>query len=91
MLHDESTDIRENAADELGDIKASSNEAITALVRALHDKSDDVRDNSVDALASIGAPALPTLKMVLQTGSQFQQLKIIDLLGDIGGSLLYLF
>ena len=84
MLHDKSDDIRENAADELGDIKASSDEAITALVRALHDKSDDVRENSADALASIGAPALPTLKTVLQTGSQSQQLKIIDLLGDIG-------
>ncbi len=56
-LRDRKTDVRVSAAEGLGGIRASSPQAVSALIEALGDKKDDVRAAAAEALGEIGAPA----------------------------------
>ena len=52
-LQDTSADVRRNAADELGEMRAKSPDAITALTRALEDSSKNVRGAAKKAIQRI--------------------------------------
>lgn len=56
-LRDRKADVRRSAAVGLGEIGASSAEAIEALVRALSDKSQEVREAAAESFGKIGEPA----------------------------------
>ena len=52
-LRDSAADVRRNAADELGEMRAKSPDAITGLTRALQDNSKNVRDAAKKAIRRI--------------------------------------
>jgi len=54
LLHEEDTDLRQHAADRLGELGAES--AVPSLVRALDDPDQNVRYTVIHALGEIGAP-----------------------------------
>lgn len=54
-VRDANADVRRNAADELGEMRAKSPDAVTALTRALEDKSKSVRSAAQKAIRRIKA------------------------------------
>ena len=83
-LTDESDDVRREAAEELGDISATSSQAISALMRGLHDEEGEVRDEVIESLGQIGQPALSDLKKASIYGSDEMNLMIVQVTTRIG-------
>ena len=54
-LRDTAADVRRNAADELGEMRAKSPDAVTALTQALEDSSKKVRSAAQKAIRRIKA------------------------------------
>ncbi|MDE0683069.1 MAG: HEAT repeat domain-containing protein [Candidatus Poribacteria bacterium] len=54
-LQDSAADVRRNAADELGEMRAKSPAAVTALTQALEDSSKNVRSAAQKAIRRIEA------------------------------------
>jgi len=85
-LGDESVSIRVGAADALGSIGTTSEEAVSALERALRDDVPRVRTRAADALGRIGpiaAKAVPSLRKILADGNA-------DVRLEAAGSLIVL-
>ena len=86
-LASQSEDIRRNAAEELGDIKASSKDAIRVLSNALLDPDKEVRRKAAKALGKIGQAAqtaVPALTNLLGADSKRVRLEVVEALGKIG-------
>ena len=83
----QSKDIRRNATEELGDIKASSEDAIRVLSNALFDSDKGVRRKAAEALGEIGKAAkiaVPELTKLLNADSKGMRLEVVEALGKIG-------
>ncbi|MBI1930653.1 HEAT repeat domain-containing protein [Candidatus Poribacteria bacterium] len=83
-LGDEDASVRLNAADELGLIPESAQDAIPALRGALGDVLEPVGLNAAYALGAIGAPAVPMLIEALGDASDSVRLNAAYGLGAVG-------
>jgi len=92
-LHNDNKDIREGAAEVLGDLGADAEPAIPDLAEALCSKptADGMRDydtfvapSAALALAKIGRSAVPALAKALQDGNEHVRSYAVDALGRMG-------
>ncbi len=88
-LTDESEEVRENAVDELFDIRAASPETFAALIQAVSDKSSLVRRRAEEALIQLGKQSHATLTPMLaealeSSGSDTSRGHIVNVLGALG-------
>ncbi|MFP6720418.1 MAG: sister chromatid cohesion protein PDS5 [Candidatus Poribacteria bacterium] len=86
-LASQSEDIRRNATEELGDIKASSKDAIRVLSNVLLDPDKKIRRKAAEALGEIGQVAqiaVPALTNLLDDDSKGVRLEVVEALGKIG-------
>lgn len=73
---------RRRAAEILGELRASR--AIEPLIGALDDSDEAVQVCAAKALTQIGNAAIPALLSVLEDGSNLQQKRAAEVLGNIG-------
>jgi HEAT repeat protein len=71
-LKDEDWEVRENAAEALGNIK--DRRAVPALIEALNDEHSGARYLAERALVLIGKPAVPALKEAMEPRGLFERL-----------------
>src|SRR5690606_26045519 len=86
-LPDRDSDLRRQAAKELGEMGPEAKEAVPALRKALRDSDAYVRRFSAEALGAIGPAAkeaVPDLALAMNDGKKVVALAAVESLGRIG-------
>ena len=88
LQHDDS-DVRESAAEALGELGNSSETVINALLTGLQDNNSDVRESAAEALGELGNSSETVINALLaglQDDDYFVRWRAADALGKLGNS-----
>lgn len=84
MLHDKNPDNRVLAAEALGHMGPTAEEAVPDIVQVLHEENDPLRSSVIKALAEINTGAVPTLIAALNHQDPAIRCGAADALGSMG-------